>query len=82
MLPGTMPFSTRSRRSIGFAITSQSLGGDPKNVTVFGQSAGSMDIVALIASPLSRGLFQKAIAESGALGRGAGAPLPEARKAA
>lgn len=40
-------------------------GGDPGNVTVFGQSAGSWDIMALMTSPLARGLFQKAILESG-----------------
>ena len=40
-------------------------GGDPNHVTLFGQSAGSMDIMSLIASPLARGLFQRAIAESG-----------------
>jgi para-nitrobenzyl esterase len=42
-------------------------GGDPGNVTIFGQSAGSIDVLALMASPLSRGLFQRAIGESGAL---------------
>src|ERR1700743_3276006 len=41
-------------------------GGDPKNVTIAGQSAGSMSVNCLVASPLARGLFQKAIAESGA----------------
>jgi para-nitrobenzyl esterase len=40
-------------------------GGDPDNITVFGQSAGSMNIGMLIASPLARGLFHKAIGESG-----------------
>jgi para-nitrobenzyl esterase len=40
-------------------------GGDPKNVTVFGQSAGAIDIGMLLVSPLSRGLFSKAICESG-----------------
>jgi para-nitrobenzyl esterase len=40
-------------------------GGDPDNVTVFGQSAGAMDIGMLMTSPLARGLFERAIAESG-----------------
>jgi len=41
-------------------------GGDPGNVTIAGQSAGSMSVNCLVASPLCRNLFQKAIAESGA----------------
>ncbi|KAK6442805.1 hypothetical protein LTR95_000964 [Oleoguttula sp. CCFEE 5521] len=41
-------------------------GGDPENVTVFGQSAGAHSIGILLASPLSTGLFHKAILESGA----------------
>ncbi len=40
-------------------------GGDPDNVTIDGQSAGSMSVNALVASPLTRGLFNRAIAESG-----------------
>ena len=40
-------------------------GGDPGNVTVFGESAGAMAIAALVASPLAAGLFQRAIIESG-----------------
>lgn len=39
-------------------------GGDPDNVTVFGQSAGATHITSLLASPLSRGLFRRAILQS------------------
>ena len=41
-------------------------GGDPDNVTIFGESAGGMSVAALLASPAARGLFHKAIAQSGA----------------
>ena len=40
-------------------------GGDPGNVTIFGQSAGSGSVCMHVASPGSRGLFQRAISESG-----------------
>jgi para-nitrobenzyl esterase len=45
-------------------------GGDPRRVTIAGQSAGSMAVHALVASPLAHGLFRGAIAESGL-------PLPQ-----
>ena len=40
-------------------------GGDPNNVTIFGESAGGVSVHTHLTSPLSRGLFQKAIIESG-----------------
>jgi carboxylesterase type B len=41
-------------------------GGDPKQITIFGQSAGSWSVSALIVSPLSINLFKRAVMESGA----------------
>ncbi len=41
-------------------------GGDPDNVTIVGQSAGSMSVLALQASPLTKGLFHRAVGMSGA----------------
>jgi para-nitrobenzyl esterase len=40
-------------------------GGDPRNVTIFGESAGGLSTLAQVASPQARGLFERAIAESG-----------------
>jgi len=44
-------------------------GGDPGNVTIFGQSAGAVDVNVLMTTPLSKGLFHRVIAESGTVTR-------------
>ena len=54
-------------------------GGDKDNVTVFGQSAGAMSVLTLISSELSRGLFARAIVQSG-LGLESGRPLEQAEE--
>jgi para-nitrobenzyl esterase len=45
-------------------------GGDPDNVTIYGESAGSQDVSLLLAAPAAQGLFEKAILQSGTPGFG------------
>jgi para-nitrobenzyl esterase len=54
----------------------QAFGGDPANVTLFGESAGGASALALMTTPLARGLFQKVIVQSGG-GRGPLLPMRE-----
>ena len=51
-------------------------GGDPERITIFGQSAGATDVGFAMASPLAKGLFRRAIIESGGI-FGTAWPTPE-----
>jgi para-nitrobenzyl esterase len=55
-------------------------GGDPGNVTIFGESAGGMSVGTILAMPSARGLFHKAIPQSGA--SHTGAPIARANRTA
>src|SRR5580700_6313871 len=58
-------------------------GGDPTNVTIFGESAGAAMVGGLVGSPVAKGLFQRAIAESGhwmGLGMAPMVPLTQAER--
>lgn len=58
----------------------RAFGGDPNNVTIFGQSAGACMVAALVGSPVAKGLFHRAISESGQwMGLGMAPMIPLAR---
>jgi para-nitrobenzyl esterase len=58
----------------------RAFGGDPNNVTIFGQSAGACMVAALVGSPVAKGLFHRAISESGSwMGLGMAPMIPLAR---
>src|ERR1700693_5594561 len=56
--------------SNGDVTTIAHFGGNPGNVTIFGQSGGGFKMSTLLAMPLAKGLFHKAIIESGSIMKG------------
>lgn len=45
----------------------ESFGGNPDNVTIFGESAGGANVLSLVTSPMAKGLFHKAVVQSGGI---------------
>jgi para-nitrobenzyl esterase len=45
----------------------EAFGGDPRNITIFGESAGATNVLSLLVSPVAHGSFERAIAQSGGL---------------
>jgi para-nitrobenzyl esterase len=66
-LPGSGTFALQDQQQAlrWVRANASAFGGNPDAVTVFGESAGAVDICALLTSPDSAGLFQRAIMESG-----------------
>ena len=62
--PATTRFSIKLPLSV-YQRNIASFGGDPANVMVFGHSAGASNVSSLVASPLARGLFERALMQSG-----------------
>jgi para-nitrobenzyl esterase len=74
LIPDLADHANPGQRDIELALrwvreNAAAFGGDPANVTVFGQSGGGGKVGALCASPTGRGLFDKMVIQSGALGR-------------
>ena len=65
-VPTNLGLRDHARRAgVGARQRSPLFGGDAGNVTVFGESAGAMAIADLVTSPLAKGLFRRAIIQSG-----------------
>ena len=56
-------------------------GGDPRNVTIFGESGGGSKVATMMGVPSAKGLFQKAIIESGPSRTATPAPRPRPTRA-
>src|SRR5918994_2863186 len=64
--PSTVPSRGTTRSPATTWEPARVFGGDPGNVTIFGESAGAMSVGTLLATPRAQALFRRAIAQSGA----------------
>ena len=82
-IPATQALPIWWQPSSGSMTTSPPFGGDPDNVTIFGQSGGGMKVTALLQTPAADGLFHKGLIMSGVQGGaifdcvGSGRPMGE-----
>ncbi|XP_035679798.1 carboxylesterase 5A-like [Branchiostoma floridae] len=63
--PGNFGFLDQVQAMVWVQENIRNFGGDPDRVTIFGQSAGAASVCYHVVSPLSKGLFQRAISQSG-----------------
>ncbi|XP_019614783.1 PREDICTED: liver carboxylesterase-like [Branchiostoma belcheri] len=63
--PGNVGFLDQIQAMIWVKENIRNFGGDPERVTIFGESAGGVSVSYQVLSPLSKGLFQRAISQSG-----------------
>ncbi|KAJ3645079.1 hypothetical protein Zmor_022766 [Zophobas morio] len=64
-IPGNAGFKDQVMALQWVQTNISKFGGDPNNVTIFGESAGGISVHLLVLSPMAKGLFHKAIAQSG-----------------
>jgi len=68
--PGNFAFKDQVLSLIWIQLNIDKFGGDPKSVTIFGESAGGASVNYHMMSPISKGLFHRAISQSGTLMNG------------
>lgn len=77
MVPGNVGLRDQAMALKWVNANIEYFGGNPNSVTIFGESAGSLSVALHLLSPLSNGLFQRAIIQSGEALNPAWAPISQ-----